>query len=202
MEGQNRTDIIRKRYNRTALVYDWMDWMISERIRKKAIEQASGKVLEIGVGTGSNLPLYQEGCQVTGIDFSPAMLARANNKLHLAKVPVVLKEMDAENLRFPDDTFDTVVSTCVFCSVPDPVQGLREAQRVCKPGGKIVLLEHVRSDNPLLGWLMDILNPVFLFIIGSNINRRTVENVKKSGISIHQIENVEGKIVKLIVAAP
>jgi ubiquinone/menaquinone biosynthesis C-methylase UbiE len=75
MEQGSRTDTIRKRYNRTALVYDWMDWMIPERFRRKAIEQASGNVLEIGVGTGTNLPFYRQGCRVTGIDFSQGMLA-------------------------------------------------------------------------------------------------------------------------------
>ncbi|HMM21496.1 MAG TPA: methyltransferase domain-containing protein [Selenomonadales bacterium] len=200
MGERDLTETIRERYNRTAMYYDWMDRMIPERLRKKTIEQASGDVLEIGVGTGSNLPFYREGCRVTCIDFSQGMLAKAKNRVHLTKVPVTLLEMDAQHLSFADNTFDTVVATCVFCSVPDPVQGLREARRVCKPEGKIVLLEHVRSDNPVLGWLMDTLNPVFLFLIGSNINRRTVENVKKAGISIEKVENVAGKIVKLILA--
>jgi ubiquinone/menaquinone biosynthesis C-methylase UbiE len=202
MTEQNRTEIIRKRYNRTALFYGCMDWMISEQIRRKAIEQAQGEVLEIGVGTGSNLPLYRKGCRVTGIDFSPRMLEKAEKKLSLAKVPVFLQEMDAQHLHFPDHTFDTVVATCVFCSVPDPVQGLREALRVCKPEGKIVLLEHVRSENTVIGWLMDRLNPFTLYLIGSNINRRTVENVQDAGITIRKIEDVDGKIVKLIVASP
>ncbi len=197
-----QTEIIRRRYNRTARFYDLMDKMIPDVIRKKAIDKARGKVLEVGVGTGKNLPYYREGCEVTGIDFSPGMLAKAREKVRQTKVPVTLLEMDAQHMTFPDDSFDTVLATCVFCSVPDPVQGLREVKRVCKPGGKIILLEHVRSDNPILGWLMDRLNPVSLHMIGSNINRRTVENVQAAGIDIQQVENVAGKIVKLIVARP
>lgn len=128
----SQTEIIRRRYNRTALFYDWMDKMISPRLRRQAIELAEGKVLEVGVGTGQNLPFYQGDCEVTGIDFSPGMLRKAQARLRLAKVPVKLLEMDAQAMSFADETFDTVVATCVFCSVPDPVQGLREIKRVCK----------------------------------------------------------------------
>lgn len=196
------TEAIRQRYNRTAIFYDAMDWMIPVRLRKQAVELAKGDVLEVGVGTGNNLPYYLPGCRVTGIDFSPGMLAKARQIVVQARVPVTLLEMDAEHLAFPDNTFDTVIATCVFCSVPNPVRGLLEIRRVCKPDGQIILLEHVRSENPLLGALMDILNPISLHIIGSNINRRTVQNVMEAGIHINRVENVSGKIVKLIIASP
>jgi ubiquinone/menaquinone biosynthesis C-methylase UbiE len=202
MQAKEQTEIIKRRYNRTALFYDWMDRMISPALRRKALAHASGRVLEVGVGTGTNLPYYPAGCEVTGIDFSPGMLAKARQKVDLAKVPVTLLEMDAENMTFPDNTFDTVVATCVFCSVPDPVKGLQEVRRVCRPDGKIVLLEHVRSNSPVLGKMMDILNPVSLYLVGSNINRRTVKNIQTADIDILENEDVWGKIVKLIVAKP
>ncbi|MHB1421384.1 MAG: class I SAM-dependent methyltransferase [Bacillota bacterium] len=196
----DQTEIIRRRYNRTANFYDLMDRMLPSSLRKKALSHAVGKVLEVGVGTGTNLEYYPEGCEITGIDFSPGMLAKARKKVALAPIPVRLLEMDAQSMDFPDNTFDTVVATCVFCSVPDPIQGLKEVRRVCKQGGKIILLEHVRSENPLIGRLMDILNPVSLNIIGSNINRRTVENVVKAGIQLQEVHNYKSKIVKLMVA--
>jgi ubiquinone/menaquinone biosynthesis C-methylase UbiE len=179
-----------------------MDRMISPALRRKVLALARGKVLEVGVGTGKNLPYYPPGCEVTGIDFSPRMLARARMKAPSAPVPVNLIEMDVQKLEFADDTFDTVVATFVFCSVPDPVKGLREIRRVCKPEGRIILLEHVRSENPLLGALMDLLNPIPLYLIGSNINRRTVENVKAAGLKIRDLTDIKGKIVKLIIASP
>lgn len=196
------TEIIKKRYNRTALFYDWMDRMILKEWRRRVWQEARGRVLEVGVGTGANFPFYPPGCRVTAIDFSPGMLARARQKLHLAGAPVDLKEMDVQHLEFGDATFDTVVATCVFCTVPDPVQGLKEVRRVCRPDGKIVLLEHVRSEHWFLGPLMDALNPLFLYLIGSNINRRTVANVSRAGIKIDREDDLAGKIVKLIVGHP
>lgn len=198
----NQTERIRRIYNRTAKFYDLMDRMIKLESRKKVLQMAKGQVLEVGVGTGQNMPHYPPGCEVTGIDFSPEMLKRAKKRAKESPVPVKLLEMDAQNMDFPDNTFDTVLATCVFCSVPDPIKGLKELKRVCKSGGQIILLEHVRSDNPVLGLIMDILNPLAVSLIGPNINRRTVENVRKAGIKINSVEDAQGKIVKLIVAEP
>jgi ubiquinone/menaquinone biosynthesis C-methylase UbiE len=198
----SETDTIRRRYDRTALFYDWMDTMIPAKLRRKAVEQATGKVLEVGVGTGANLEFYLPGCQVTGIDFSLGMLQKAKQKLLRARVPVTLVEMDAQQMTFPDNSFDTVIATCVFCSVPDPIQGLKEVKRVCKQDGRIILLEHVRSENPLFGWLMDVFNPIALHVIGSNINRETIKNIQEAGIQTYSIEEYSGKIIKLIVASP
>jgi len=129
-------------------------------------------------------------------------LARARKKISQAPVPVTLLEMDAEHMNFPDGTFDSVIATCVFCSVPNPVAGLREIGRVCKPEGKIVLLEHMRSANPLVGWFMDRLNTVSLHLVGANINRRTMENITAAGLHIESVENIFFDILKLIVARP
>ena len=197
----NQTKVIKQRYNRTARFYNFMDKMISKRLRRQIVELASGNVLEIGVGTGKNLSYYKN-CVVIGIDFSSGMLAKAQKVVRQRQMPIKLLEMDAQNMMFPDNSFDTVLATCVFCSVPDPVKGLEEARRVCKSDGRIILLEHVRSENPFLGRLMDILNPLSLHLIGSNINRKTVENVEKANIKILQVKNVKGNLVKLIIGRP
>lgn len=200
--ADDRTKAIRRRYNRTALYYDWMDWLFPASLRRRVIAQAMGKVLEVGVGTGANLPHYPPGGEVVAIDFSPAMLAKAREKASGARVPVQLLEMDVQNMSFPDASFDTVVATCVFCSVPDPVKGLKEVRRVCRPGGRVILLEHVRSENPVAGAIMDVINPVCASLIGDNINRRTVANVQAAGLRLIEVQDVFARIVKLIVAAP
>ncbi|MBM7855885.1 ubiquinone/menaquinone biosynthesis C-methylase UbiE [Desulfohalotomaculum tongense] len=199
----NITETIKRRYNRTAFFYDWMDFMISDSTRRKVLGMAKGKVLEVGVGTGKNLPLYPPECEVTGIDFSSEMLKRAMERVKKNNLKITLLEMDAQHMDFPDNTFDTVVATCVFCSVPDPIKGLKEVKRVCKPTGQIILLEHVRSENPVLGKIMDILNPITLAVIGSNINRETVQNVSRAGLAIQEVKNLGStKILKLIIASP
>ena len=198
----HETEAIRRRYDRTAKWYDLMDRMFSSQLRQKILAQAHGEVLEVGVGTGKNLPYYPPKCRVTGIDFSAGMLAKAQKKAAYAPVPVTLLQMDAQDMAFADTSFDTVVATCVFCSVPDPIKGLHEVRRVCRPDGQIILLEHIRSDHPIIGKLMDWLNPVSLYLIGSNINRRTVENVKRAGIIIETVTDLNIPIVKLIKAKP
>ncbi|KJR47329.1 Phosphatidylethanolamine N-methyltransferase [Desulfosporosinus sp. I2] len=196
------TFLTRKRYNRTSIFYDVMDQMIKSDLRRNVLSQATGEVLEVGVGTGKNLEFYPHGCQLTGIDLSPGMLDKARAKANKLKLTVDLLEMDAQNMIFPDHRFDTVVATCVFCSVPDPIKGLKEVKRVCKPNGKIILLEHVRSDNPLLGKIMDILDPFTVRMMGPHINRKTVENVERAGIHINSVQNQGMNILKLIIAEP
>jgi len=198
----NKTEIIKKRYNRVSGIYDLMDKMIKDEWREKAMGNLEGEVLEVGVGTGANLKLYPRGVRLTAIDFSPGMLKYAREKSQELDFPVKLLEMDAQALDFADNTFDYVVATCVYCSVPDPVKGLMEMRRVVKPNGKVILLEHMRSDNPIVGTIMDILNPIGLTIIGANINRRTIDNIHKAGFIIEEEEKLMTNIVRRLVLSP
>lgn len=156
---KKNTDIIKHRYNRISSVFNAMDKLTPKKLRKEFIQLAQGEALEIGIGTGVNLEFYPEDVSVTGIDFSPKMLEKARKKADKLTQNINILEMDVERLDFADDSFDTVVATCVFCSVPNPIQGLKEVRRVTKPSGKIILLEHMRSGNEFIGKIMDMLNP-------------------------------------------
>ena len=201
MSEKNR-EYVRHRYDRAAHLYDWVDRLISPGLRQKALARARGKVLELGIGTGANLPYYPQSCEITGIDFSPEMLKRAARRTQDAHVPVRLLLMDIEALNFPDQAFDTVISTFVFCSVPDPLAGLREAKRVCKREGYVILLEHMRSENLFLARFMDLLNPLIHSLVGCNINRQTMQALQEAGLLPLSVDISTGGHVRLIMAKP
>lgn len=203
--NKRATHRTRARYQRLAPLYDLMEILPERRYRawrQRLWAQVQGPhVLELGVGTGKNLPYYPPDVSVTGIDLTPGMLQRAQRQAARLGVDVALQVGDAQQLDFADGTFDEVVATFVFCSVPDPVLGLREAARVLKPGGRLLLLEHMRSSNPVLARLMDLFNPLVVRLSGANINRRTVENVRRSGLQLARVEELSpGGVFKLIVA--
>lgn len=154
------------------------------------------------MGTGKNMPYYPDGAMVTAVDLSEGMLSQARRKAQELGITVDLRQMDVQYLEFIEDTFDAAVATFVYCSVPIAVQGLRELGRVVKPDGNIWLLEHVRINKPVIGPLMDLANPVVVRIMGANINRQTVENVRKAGLEIVAVGNLRGELVKLIHARP
>lgn len=199
----NSTDKIKKRYDRISRVYDIfeqpMEVMSLNKWRVEIAKDLKGKVLEVGVGTGKNILYYPDDLDITAIDFSNKMLAKARERAAKLKKQVNLIQMDAQNMEFEDNTFDMVFTTCVFCSVPDPVKGLKEIRRVCKPNGKVIMIEHVRSERKILGLVMDIFNPLTVNLYGANINRRTVENVYKAGFFKVEVTNLTGDIVKKII---
>lgn len=200
---EQSTEKIRRRYNRIAGLYDVfeqpMEKIALEKWRLDIMKELEGKILEVGVGTGKNIQYYPNDADITAIDFSEKMLKKAQEKATQLNKKVHLIEMDAQNMDFPNNTFDTIFTTCVFCSVPDPIKGFQEIRRVCKPGGKIILIEHVRSEKIGLGLLMDVLNPLVVRLYGANINRRTVNNIYQSGYTDVEVTNLAGDIVKKIV---
>ena len=193
------------RYQRIAPFYDAMEILAERRYaawRPRLWSLVQGpKVLEVGVGTGKNIPYYPAGMVVTAIDLTPGMLKRSNARAGDLDADVNLQLGKVQDLDFPDNSFDDVVATFVFCSVPDPILGLNEIARVLKSTGRLLLLEHVRSANPVLGTLMHILDPITVRLMGPHINRRTVENVQRSHLQLESVEDMGlGGIFKLIVA--
>ena len=204
--SKNAIHKTRARYNRIAPVYDLMEAVI-ERLafrtwRRCVWSHVDGdRVLELGIGTGKNIPYHPRGARIVGVDISDRMLVRAARRARGARGVVDLVVMDAERLACRDASFDAAVASFVFCSVPGPVQGMMEAARPVKQGGRVVLLEHVRVNAPIVGTLMDLLDPLIVRLMGPHINRRTVDNVRKAGLEIERVEPlVAGGLVKLILA--
>ena len=201
------TETTRKRYDRIAPFYDLLESPVEKLLfsswRKSLKHRMKGKqALEVGVGTGKNLPYYPSDMQITAIDLSPSMIARARKRAEVLKLNVKIRQMDVQALDFPVKTFDTVFAAFVFCSVPDPILGLKELHRVCKPNGRLLLLEHMRPENPLLGIFFDLLNPLILRMMGANINRRTIDNIHSAGWKIETVRDLASDIVRWIEARP
>jgi phosphatidylethanolamine/phosphatidyl-N-methylethanolamine N-methyltransferase len=155
---------VRDAYRRWAPVYDFTFGQVAEFGRKhavKIINSRKGRVLEVGVGTGLSLPCYGDHLTVTGIDLSPEMLAKAQERVERGKLANVagLHEMDAGALAFPDESFDTVVAMYVMTVVPDPQRVMRELERVCAPGGEVILVNHFSQEEGVRGWLERRLAP-------------------------------------------
>lgn len=152
-----------------------------DRWRRKMVASASGRVLEVGCGTGLALRHYHDGIDVIGLDPAPDALARARKR-----VPrISLVNGGAQALPFTENSFDCVVSSLVFCSVPDPHRGLAEVRRVLKPNGTLLMLEHVQARSRVGAWVLDTIQPLWTRVAGGcHPNRRTDRLVELAGFRI------------------
>jgi phosphatidylethanolamine/phosphatidyl-N-methylethanolamine N-methyltransferase len=200
------TEVTRRRYDRIAPLYDLVEGVAEVRARgwrRELWERVEGeRVLELGVGTGKNLRHHPPAAEVVAIDLSPAMLARAQRRAERLGSRVRLEVADAQALPYADGSFDTVVATFVFCSVPDPLLGLEEARRVLAPGGQLLLLEHVLSHRMGLRRLMRWLDPLSANLWGAHIDRETVATVRSAGFEVVEETDLSLDIVKHIIARP
>ncbi len=167
--------------------------------RRELISCASGRILEIGMGNGANLPYYTAGAaQVVGIDPCEAVVNKAKRKLSVwaEKGSLQIGEKNyqflvcgGERLPFKDNAFDTVIASLVFCSIPDAIAAASEAYRVLKPGGKLLFFEHVRSPEPRIGRIQEIANPFWkIFACGCHLNRDTEEVFRGAGFEYRTIK--------------
>jgi phosphatidylethanolamine/phosphatidyl-N-methylethanolamine N-methyltransferase len=162
-------DFVAKVYENIAWAYDYTFGPTLHAGRLQAIERmgicAGDSILEVGVGTAINAKLYPRDCYVTGIDFSSSMLEKAHQRVMRHDVRNIrLLEMDAASLKFADNTFDIVYAPYLISVVPDPVAVAREMRRVCRPGGRVVVLNHFRSANPLGAWVERLISPLTIHI--------------------------------------
>ncbi|WP_237394703.1 class I SAM-dependent methyltransferase [Methylacidimicrobium sp. AP8] len=194
----------RRKWDAASRFFDRLTWADDRRFgpEKRRLFgrlRGRGKLLFIGAGTGNDFRYLPPDLAMTAIDLSPEMLARAAAKAAGHPAGIELRQADVQRLPFPDGSFDQALSVCTFCSVPDPLRGLREVYRVLRPGGRFFLFEHVRSRIGPVGVLLDVMTPLSRRI-GPALNRETVGNVKAAGFRIAGEENVYLDIVKWIEA--
>ncbi len=187
MGTEYTTTEIKQKYDDSASRYAFtepvQELLGVKRLRRRLVGQASGRVLEVACGTGANFPYYPPDCEITAVDLSSEMIDIAKQRAEKQGLDIEFRRMDAEALAFPDDRFDTVVSTLTLCTFPDPVGALREMQRVMKPDGRILLVEHGRSDNRLVAWFQDVRADAHAQQLGCHWNREPLELVTEGGLS-------------------
>ncbi len=178
------------KYDRFARWYDCVEGVLDllgvRRLRRRVFSETSDKVLEVAVGTGKNLRYYPRNCRITAVDLSREMLKVARERAAKLSMNVQFSLADAEALPFPDHCFDTIVSSLSTCTFPNPVAALKEMTRVCRPEGKVLLLEHGRSDREWLGRWQDRHADQFAKPLGCHWNREPLELVGQTDLKIYR----------------
>ena len=197
-----------KTYDRIARLYDILD-LPFERVRYMPVRRIlfdglTGDLLDAGVGTGRNFPHYPKDAKVTGIDLSPAMLARARNRRDRLGTKVDLREMDVMVMDFADNSFDSIVSTFLFCVLDNEHQtpALKELCRVCRPDGAIHILEYAISEKPLHRFIMKLWAPWVRFAYGAEFDRNTEQYLAAAGLELVDREFLYKDIIKLLTVQP
>lgn len=197
---------IRDIYDQRALTYDktvgFSEKLLLGNLRRAFAAELRGATLEIAIGSGLNLPGYPAAVsRAVGVDLSHGMLREARRRGRSGG-DLLLAQMDAQHLAFPDDSFDTVAVSLALCTIPDPGVALAEIARVCRPGGRVVLLEHVRSSLPPVSAVQHLLSPMQERFIGCHLDRETVSLVQRLGFEIVSERRHLLSVFRLVVARP
>jgi ubiquinone/menaquinone biosynthesis C-methylase UbiE len=193
---------LQAKWDRTSRTYGLLTWGEERRFgsaKQRLFAKMDGRCLMVAAGTGVDFQFFPPGLAITAIDISPGMIERARRPAEVYRGSLTLQVMDAQALEFSDAAFDTVVTSCTFCSVPDPLRGLRELYRCLKPGGQLLMFEHVRSRVGPIALLQDVMT-LITSRIGPDMNRDTVGNVIRAGFELQRENNVYLDIVKAIEA--
>jgi ubiquinone/menaquinone biosynthesis C-methylase UbiE len=200
----NETERVRRIQDKTAPRYD-RQISFFERIlfgggREWVCSQAEGEVLEIAAGTARNLPFYPADVRITAIELSPEMLAIARRRAEEVGRPADLRLGDAQALDLPDESFDTVVCTLGLCTIPDHRRAVSEARRVLRPGGRLLLLEHVRSPGPMVRAVQRLLDPLTVRFEGDHLLREPLDALAAEGFEVERVERSKWGIVERVAA--
>jgi ubiquinone/menaquinone biosynthesis C-methylase UbiE len=168
--------------------------------REWACSRANGDVLEIAAGTALNLPHYPAGTRVTGVELSPAMAELGRERAAELGRAIDMQVGDAEHLDFADESFDTVVCTFGLCTIPDDRAAVSEAMRVLRPGGKILLAEHVRSPNPIVRAIQRLIDPLAHRFGGDHLLREPLEPLAEEGFEVKELKRSKAGYVELVAA--
>jgi ubiquinone/menaquinone biosynthesis C-methylase UbiE len=198
------TERVRRLMDKGAPRYDrqmnFFDRVLFGGGREWACSQARGEVLEIAVGSGRNLPFYPDETSLTAIEFSPEMLELARQRAAELGRDVDLRLGDAQDLEFADQSFDTVVCTLAFCTIPNPENAATEARRVLRPGGRFVALEHVRSPALPVRAVQRALDPLSVRFEGDHLVREPLDYLRTAGLEVEQLERSKWGIVERVIA--
>ena len=192
-----------KKWDRAARSYDWMAGIGPDKrwgpAKTELFSHMAGDILFLALGTGADVQFFPEGNSITAIDISPKMLEAAKDRIAGYQGRLEAKIMDARNLEFEDSTFDQVYTSCTFCSVPSPVDALKELRRVMRPGGELRMFEHTGSAYFPIKQMMNLMNPLARRG-GPEVNRPTVANVEAAGFEVRDVQHVYMDVVKTIYA--
>lgn len=182
--------------------FDWLDRLFTGRYRRQQFASAEGRVLDVACGTGTNFRYLPDSVDLVGIDISQEMLAKARNELDRLDRDETLKQMDAQALEFEDDSFDTVISSLSTCTFPDPVAALREMERVCSPDGRILLVEHGRSDVELIARYQEWRSEAKYEKAGCRATQEPLKIVQRAGLSVDEADTGQFGRITTIAASP
>jgi ubiquinone/menaquinone biosynthesis C-methylase UbiE len=195
----------RRKWDHAARTFDLMSGFGPERrwepAKRKLFEnmREDAEILFVALGTGLDIACFPPHRKITAIDISPRMLERARPRIESYDGRVEAIVEDVHELRFADNSFDQIFTSCTFCSVPNPIDGLKSLRRVLKPGGDLYMFEHTGSRWFPFNLLMHAMTPISS-LVGPDMNRRTVANVRAAGFELHSVNNVFLDVVKTIHA--
>jgi ubiquinone/menaquinone biosynthesis C-methylase UbiE len=204
-ERTRRNDIVRRSWAKQASRYDKSMDFFERRIfgadhRAWAVSRARGRTLEVGIGTGLDLPLYAADLKLYGIDLSPEMLAIARERAGALGRGVDLRVGDAHELPYESENFDTVVSIYTLCNVPDHALAIKEMKRVLRPEGRLILVDHIRSSVAPIFWLQKLVEYFSLRLQSETQTRRPFEQVHQTGFAVIERERLRAGVVERLVA--